>query len=272
MTEVDALELAAWNLATGRLVSEDLPQLATDALLRGVDTPSLRMLAGQQPGDVRDSADLFIAVLDEVGIDLPDPECAHWKLVRRTAIEVIARRMSPGRGANELWAAYHHVRDSGDLRTFVGLASMLDDYPEDEARIEAQILAEVEQLLARPAPRVWIKLMAARGRSTITRTVGVVDVEVDPDSLLLGDDLRSALARWEHQYRNTLSNWPESGGFASERDAEDFVTEGHLLVTRLQADLGSGYYVEYMPEPIRPPGVKLRARRSGWIMRRRPRR
>jgi len=42
------------------------------------------------------------------------------------------------------------------------------------------------------------------------------------------------------------------------------VADGERLVSRLQHELGPTYHVEYMPEPIRPPGVKLRARRNWW--------
>jgi hypothetical protein len=76
VSEADPLEVAAWRMADGSLASEDLPDVATEALLRGLDSPALRILAGQSRDDVRDSADLFRVALDELGIDLPDPENA----------------------------------------------------------------------------------------------------------------------------------------------------------------------------------------------------
>ena len=260
MTEADPLEVAAWRKAAGSLASEDLPEIATEALVRGLDSPALRVLAGQSRNDVRDSADLFRVALDELGIDLPDADSAQWHLARRTAGDIVAGRIGPARGATELWLAYLKVRDNGDLRIFVGLASMLEDHPQDAEQIEADMVAAARELLARPAPRRWIKLMAVRGRSPLTQSTGPGDIEVDPEALHISDGLRSGLARWDAYFAAVLSGWPAAGGFDSEHDAERFVAAGRQLVSRLQGELGASYHVEYMPEPIRPPGVKLRRR------------
>lgn len=260
MSETDPLEVAAWRVAAGSLVSEGLPQIATEALVRGLDSPALRVLAGQSPGDVRDSADLFRVALGELGIDLPGPDSAQWLLARRTAGQIVAGRISPARGATELWLAYGKVRDNGDLRIFVGLASMLDDHPDDAEQIEAGMVMAAQELLSRPAPRRWIKLMAVRERSPLTQTMGPGHIEVDPQTLQLSDGLCSGLARWNAHFAAALSGWPASGGFDSKHDAETFVAAGKQLVSQLQDELGAGYHVEYMPEPTRPPGVKLRKR------------
>lgn len=259
MAEADPLEVAAWQLAAGSLPSEDLPEIATDALVRGIDSPALRILAGQPRGEVRESADLFRAALDELGIDLPDTDSAQWHLVRRTAHGIAAGRVPPADGASELFLAYFKVRDSGDLRIFVGLASVLDDHPEEAARIGDQIVAAARELLARPVQRRWIRLMAVRGRSPLTQTVGPDQAEVDPGTLQLSDGLRSDLARWDGRHAAALKGWPGSGGFGSEQDAERFAAEGRQLASRLQEELGPGCHVEYMPEPTRPPGLRLRA-------------
>jgi hypothetical protein len=252
------LEEAAWQLAVGTLAPEDLPELATDALVRGLDSPTLRVLAGQPPDDVRESADLFRVVINELGIELPDADTAQWHLVRRTAANMVTGRIRPAHGATELWLAYQKVRDNGDLRIFVGLASMLDDHPEDAEQLETAMVAEARDLLARPVPRRWLKLMAAQGRSPLTLTAGSDNLDLDPESLPLGDGLRSDLARWNEHFQAMFSRWPTAGGFETELDAEQFVAEGQRLVSQLQDELGASYQVEYMPEPIRPPGVRIR--------------
>jgi hypothetical protein len=262
VSEADPLEVAAWRMAAGSLPSEELPQVATEALVRGRDSPALRVLAGQSTDDVRDSADLFRVALDELGIDLPDPDSAHWRLARRAASDIVAGRISPGSGATELRRAYGKVRDNGDLRIFVGLTSMLDDHPDNAGHIEADIVMAAQELLARPFPRRWIKLMAARERSPITQTVGPDSIEVDPRTLHLSDSLHADVARWNAYFAAAMAGWPASGGFNSEHDAETFAAAGRQLVSRLQDELGANYRVEYMPEPIRPPRVKLRDRGS----------
>lgn len=256
--------MAAWRMAAGRLRSEDLPEIATEALIRGLDSPALRLLAGQSRDDVRDSADLFRTAVGELGVDLPDSDTANWNLARRTASEIVEGRIEPSRGANALWSAYEVVLDNGDLRIFVGLASELDDHPEDIEQLSAQIIAEAQALLNRPEPRRWIKLMAVRDRGPITQTAGPDDFEVDLEALGISDGLRADVVRWGGQFIDVLGGWPDSGGFESVERAEAFVADGERLVSRLQHELGPTYHVEYMPEPIRPPGVKLRARRNWW--------
>ncbi|UOQ88146.1 hypothetical protein MUN74_12705 [Agromyces endophyticus] len=257
--ETGLLEIAAWKMAVGRLATESLPELATEALVSGWDSPALRTLAGQSPSDVRDSADLFRLALSELDVELPDAETAEWRLARHVAGMIVAGTLSGASGARELWNTYLNVSDNGDLRVFVGLVSELDDHPEQVDAIEAAIIAAAHEFVTRREPRRWIRLMAASGRSSLTQTSGHDDIEIDPATLGLTDELRSDLARWDVAYLRTLSAWPVEGGFETERDAERFVAAGRGLSERLQIELGSGYHVEYMPEPIRQPGVKLRA-------------
>jgi hypothetical protein len=102
------------------------------------------------------------------------------------------------------------------------LASMLDDHPEDAEQIEADVVAAARELLARPAPRRWIKLMAVRGRSPLSQSTGNDDIEVVPETLQISDALRSNIARWDAYFAAVLSEWPASGGFDSEHDIESF--------------------------------------------------
>ena len=82
-------------------------------------------------------------------------------------------------------------------------------------------------------------------------------VDVEPESLPLSAGLIENLENWSALFIRTVGGWPRNGGFASEAQAESFVRQGKLLSTELQDELGPGYYVLYMPEPIRPPGVRL---------------
>lgn len=259
MIEADQLEVAGWRLVTGQLRSEGLPDLATDALVRVVDSPPYGCSPDKTQPMFVTRQDLFRLALTELGISLPDTHDALWSLVRRTANGIVDDTVGPAAGANQIWrSAYHRVEHSGDLRIFVGLASALDDRPEDRAAVEEQIVAAAtELLLQRPRPRVWIKLMAAVGRSPVSRTAGDDGVEVDPADLPIGPQLVADVERWAARHRSVLAQWPRTAGFTSERAAGEFVARGAHLVSRLQAELGLGYQVEYMPEPIRPPGVKL---------------
>jgi hypothetical protein len=247
-------------MVVGVLRSEELPDFATDALVRGLDSPSLRSLAGQDPADVRDGADLFKRVLDELGMALLPPDDAVWCLVRMTAQAIVDGETSPAAGANAIWmTGYRHAVDSGDLRVFVGLASTLDDHPDDLVAIETEIVAAANELLGRSRPRQWIKLMARLGCSPLSRTVGHDNAEVAVAELPIAPDLIGDIESWAAEHEAVFAGWPREGGFRSEQDAEAFVRRGEQLVARLQAVLGDDVVVEYMPEPVRPPGVKLSA-------------
>ncbi|BCY10082.1 hypothetical protein [Actinoplanes sp. L3-i22] len=232
MNEADGLEAAARQMATGRLISEELPGIATEALVRGLDSPSLRRLAGQRRDDVRDSVDLFRASLDELGIELFDAGETGWPRARRAATEMVAGRIRPTDGADQLRLAYEEVRNNGDLRIFVGLMSTLEDYPEGAEHIEGQMLAAARELLARPAPRRWITLMAASGQSPLRDDEG--PVEVEPGALPVSEGLRRELVRW-------------NAGVDAEPGTERFFAAGRELGARLQSELGPTCRVEYVP-------------------------
>lgn len=257
--KAEPLAVAAWELVTGELRAEDLPVLAADALARGLDSPTLGELAAQSASDVRDSRDLFGQVINELGIELPDPDRARWNLVRETARAIVDVEIVPEVGARKIWRWAWDVADSGDLRIFVGLASELEDHPGDHARLEGQILAEAAELLRRPRPRTWIKLMATNGGSALSRTLGSGAVAVDPADLAISPQLRSDVAAWSAEHARVMAGWPRNGGFESTSDAERFVDAGRQLGSRLQSELGQDYHVEYMPEAIRPPGLRLRS-------------
>src|SRR5690349_10843986 len=58
----------------GLIPPHELPDLATELLVLGYDTPSLRELAGLPTGDRAESADLWNAVRDELGIRREEKE------------------------------------------------------------------------------------------------------------------------------------------------------------------------------------------------------
>lgn len=255
----EPLEVASWQLVVGDLRTEDLPALAVDALERGVDTPTLGELAAQHASDVRVSRELFMHVIEELGLDLPDPDQARWSLVRETARGIVDAEVEPEVGARRIWRWALGVEDSGDLRIFVGLASEMEDHPDEHARLGQQVVEEAAELLRRGRPRIWIKLMAVNGGSGLARSTGSGSVAVDPQKLPISTELRSDLAAWSAEHAWIMVGWPRNGGFESEADAERFVEVGRQLVSRLQAELGPDYHSEYMPEPIRPPGVRLQS-------------
>ena len=57
----------AVRLAMDEPFGDDLPMAAAHALARGIDSPSLRELAGLSRGQSREAVDLFRQAMDELG-------------------------------------------------------------------------------------------------------------------------------------------------------------------------------------------------------------
>ena len=264
----DPLEEAAWHRAAGDLRGEDLPELATDALVRGLDSPALRILAGQNPSDTDVSRELFAEVLTELSIPVLGTDEALWRLVRLTAEQIVNGQTAPNEGAR--WIALHaalEVAEEGDLRVFRELVYEIDDFPDaDTSWIEREIVSVCIEMLDRPVPRRWIQLRAASGRTPLTRQSLQGQVDVPIVELGIEAQLADDVSSWAQFYDVTLGQWPDSGGFTSTKQAEKFVERGRLLATRLQDGLGPTHHVEYAQEPSDLPGVKLAHRR--WLRRR----
>lgn len=107
LAAIARLRAAALDRAAGRPVGSDkLIQLGLDALLTGVDTLSLRMLAGLGRREEPEAQELFDATIDELGLrpQIPDDEVAAlWLLARETAADIVSGKVSPLKGAETIW-------------------------------------------------------------------------------------------------------------------------------------------------------------------------
>jgi hypothetical protein len=129
--------------------SEDLPLIATNALLRGVDSQSLRELAGTRLEDYQDARDLFEKVCDELGIIKPTPEEARWQLVYEWAAAVTSGAMTPIDAARRIWwDGWEELGRPDSLTTFVGLTSQWEDDPAHRDDFNHEIRAAAASLLA----------------------------------------------------------------------------------------------------------------------------
>jgi hypothetical protein len=256
---MDQLQVAALLWAVGDQPSDELPDLATEALVRGLDSPALRELAGASRDDFWRIKGLFEAMVDELEFDLPDEQTALWRLAQHVASEIVAGVIAPETGAHRIWRKVsHRVAREGDLRVFIGLASEWDDHPRHRAEIDASIIEAARRLLDQTDPRVWLRVQAARACSPISDSG--TRSEIHPGDLPISGDLAGAFTLWAEEYDATFTDRGGAGsdGFASGAAAVTFVERGRDLVGRLQAELGESHHVEYMPEPIKPPGVRLR--------------
>jgi hypothetical protein len=128
------LTLALWTL--GRLPSEDLPAIATDWLAEGLDSRSLRELAGVASPVMSDAGPLFERAFCELSIVPPKKETALWFLARHHAQRIVEGVVTPYEGARQIWWEVSNELNAPDqlLLSFVGAASELEDLPERTAQ------------------------------------------------------------------------------------------------------------------------------------------
>ena len=153
---IEKLRLAATRRHFDLLPSSELPQLAMSALEAGLDSPSLRHLAGELHPTWADSGPLFERVLNDFGIDtLSRPQAGH-ALARYYAEQIVSGTISPYEGARRIWwdvanAVWNDREVWKQYSLFVGLASEWEDYPPGRPDYEQQIRDEAKQLLNRNA-------------------------------------------------------------------------------------------------------------------------
>jgi hypothetical protein len=244
---VELLEVIAARLVVGEQASEDLPGLATEALVRGLDSPSLREAAGLSPRDVRAAREAFVNALRELGLQLPDEQSALWLLIRNMLRRIVDGSINAYEGASWIWhQAYWRVEREGDLRVFVGLASEWDDHPGSRPAIEQAIRDSAVDLLAQGEPRSWLMLQA-RDREPPVRLPGKDQALVIED-LPFSEQLKSDLQEWANDF-DKVKTRPGRGpsGFQSVSAAERFVDRGARLHDEIQRQLGDHWHVEYMP-------------------------
>lgn len=252
-----ALRVAAWRDEIGELPAEDLVPLALDAVVAGIEGEQLVELAGADGWDPRDQRDLWVSVLEEQDIGSVGEQVALWQLVRETASRVVDGTADPIGAAKWLWRpASDRLEPEGDLRIFIGLASEADDHPDQRQVIADEVVNQCRLLLARPRPRRWLRLKADVDHVlSLATTSGQSPRGLE--ELPVPEALAARLLAWRNQWTDVMRR----GGFVSVRSAQDFVTAGGTLAEALQEVLGDEWHVEYYPEPIRLPGVRLRSGR-----------
>lgn len=115
----------------GKFLDSDIPDAAVQALMEGLDSPSLRVLSVSQgiwPLEIRR---IFIRTLDELGMVLPTSNQAAISMARRIAHDIISGKIEPEEGAHRIWwEIWEDYRLLDMLTPFAGMASEYDDCPE----------------------------------------------------------------------------------------------------------------------------------------------
>ena len=130
---VQELRTAAISRLVGHEVGSDkLILLGLDALLAGIDTPSLPLLAGLTRGQEPEAGELFDRVLEElqlVPVDLPDERTARkWALVRWWARLIVDGVLDVHTGGELIYWHGRELLDSSAPSAFKHLYASVVNY------------------------------------------------------------------------------------------------------------------------------------------------
>ncbi len=129
--------------------ARSLPAIAITALSEGIDSPSMRVLAGltgnEDPGDAEN---LFKEALSEIGMLLPTKRDAMMFLAANISSQIVDGSIDPYDGAKEIWdlTLRNHDIQISELDTFVYGASEWEERPEDRGLFIEGIIAAAESL------------------------------------------------------------------------------------------------------------------------------
>jgi len=142
-------------LSLGKLPPERLPEVAVQALIDGLDCPSLCSLAAMDGYDSATLLRTFAECLEELDMPRMTEVEARRGLARLYAAQIVSGATTPYSGARKIWweSATPMCAELQDLVVFVGLASEIEDDvdPGRRAAYEQEILIAARQLLGNSA-------------------------------------------------------------------------------------------------------------------------
>ncbi|MCP1415720.1 hypothetical protein [Paenarthrobacter sp. A20] len=133
---------------------------ALSALLDGVDSPSLPLLAGLSRREEGEAHDLFNAVVNELNIAPPTPAKTtpeRWNLVRWLCQALVDGALKPEYAGRLIWwEGWDELGYPESLRPLIGQVSEWDDWTPswtiDRNQIGQLIIDEAKKLLDGPWP------------------------------------------------------------------------------------------------------------------------
>jgi len=132
----------------GLIPPHELPDFATELLVLGYDSPSLREVAGLPTGDRADAADLWSAVRDELGIRHEEQEEAARFLLRYWAEETAGQRIDVLAGSRLMYqVGWFPLGQPSQLNELLYLLILWDEMPEQRQQTAAELLQFAQHLV-----------------------------------------------------------------------------------------------------------------------------
>lgn len=161
-------KIIAARWALGQLPSEQLPSIALQWLEAGLDSTTLRILAGETNPIMSEVGPMFDDVLEELNISIPTSTEAVAQLVSEVAQNIVDGEVTPYVGASQIYDLHiSYAGDSGvEFSCAIGYLSLeYEDFLEFRNRVyygeehcqrvrdelESQMKAEARKLIAQCA-------------------------------------------------------------------------------------------------------------------------
>jgi hypothetical protein len=133
---------------TGLIPPHELPDFATELLVMGYDTPSLRELAGLPTGDRADSADMWNVVREELSVRHEDEEEAAKFLLKYWAQEIVGGRIDVLAGSRLMYrVGWFPLGQPRELYELLYLLDLRDEMPHRREQTTAELLAFARDLV-----------------------------------------------------------------------------------------------------------------------------
>jgi ribonuclease D len=132
----------------GKLLTEDLPEAGTQALVEGKDSPSLRQLAGSTSTNAFELEELLQRSLEELGLPPATKQEALRAMARYRAEQIVRGEIEPARGAGLIWRLFTPEYPE-DVTQFLQLEEMHDDpyHRRNKKKLAAEIIKEAKRYL-----------------------------------------------------------------------------------------------------------------------------
>ena len=142
------LVLAMWVL--DELHPEDVPVLATEALVQGCKSEAVAVLAGLHKPTGADVLDEIPALLQELGVALPGESEALKVYVDAVASDIVNGAVTPSTGAMQIRAVYYKAGDEywEQFAEFYGCAVEYEELNRPTLELDSETRATARDFLA----------------------------------------------------------------------------------------------------------------------------
>jgi hypothetical protein len=140
------LQIAEALWALGMLPTEDIPDLAADAIAQGIESEDLMKLAGCSPQEGQEIARLFDNCLKQKGGGMSKMHALKL-CAKMVSQQILESKVTAQDGAKEIWRATLKARIDGfhELDAFIYAASEMEDRPLERNLFEKAIIEEARR-------------------------------------------------------------------------------------------------------------------------------